>query len=73
MLWMTGLRNVPANQAGVFTVLLPVSAAAIGVIVLGEKLNGTQIGAFAIALTGVVLATLPGRDPGKPVPVEPPH
>ncbi|WP_431095805.1 DMT family transporter [Polaromonas aquatica] len=72
-LWMTGLRNVPANQAGVFTVLLPVSAAAIGVIVLGEKLNGPQIGAFAIALTGVVLATLPGRGPGKPVPVEPPH
>lgn len=72
-LWMTGLRKIPANQAGVFTVLLPVSAAAVGVIVLGEKLNGTQIGAFAIALTGVVLATLPGRGPGKPVPVEPPH
>lgn len=72
-LWMTGLRRIPANQAGVFTVLLPVSAAAVGVIVLGEKLNGTQIGAFAIALTGVVLATLPGRGPGKPVPVEPPH
>ena len=72
-LWMTGLRSVPANQAGVFTVLLPVSAATIGVIVLGETLNGTQIGAFAIALTGVVLATLPGRGPGKPVPVEPPH
>lgn len=72
-LWMTGLRTIPANQAGVFTVLLPVSAAAVGVIVLGEKLNGTQIGAFAIALTGVVLATLPGRGPGKPVPVEPPH
>lgn len=72
-LWMTGLRSVPANQAGVFTVLLPVSAAAIGVIVLGETLNGTQIGAFAIALTGVVLATLPGRGPEKPVPVEPPH
>lgn len=72
-LWMTGLRKIPANQAGVFTVLLPVSAAAVGVIVLGEKLNGTQIGAFAIALTGVLLATLPGRGPGKPVPVEPPH
>jgi drug/metabolite transporter (DMT)-like permease len=72
-LWMTGLRTIPANQAGVFTVLLPVSAAAVGVIVLGEKLNGTQIGAFAIALAGVVLATLPGRGPGKPVPVEPPH
>ena len=70
-LWMTGLKTIPANQAGVFTVMLPVSAAAVGVIVLGETLSGTQIGAFAIALTGVVLATLPGR--GTPVPVEPPH
>ena len=63
-LWMTGLKTVPANRAGVFTVLLPVSAAATGVIVLGEKLNSTQIGAFAIALIGVVLATLPQR--GQP-------
>ena len=60
-LWMTGLKTIPANQAGVFTVLLPVSAAAVGVGVLGETLNATQIGAFAIALTGVLLATLPQR------------
>jgi drug/metabolite transporter (DMT)-like permease len=60
-LWMTGLKTIPANQAGVFTVMLPVSAAAVGVLVLSESLNATQIGAFAIALVGVVLATLPGR------------
>jgi drug/metabolite transporter (DMT)-like permease len=60
-LWMTGLKTIPANQAGVFTVMLPVSAAAVGVLVLGETLNATQIGAFAIALVGVILATLPGR------------
>ena len=63
-LWMTGLKNVPAHQAGVFTVLLPVSAAAVGVVVLGETLNGRQMAAFAIALVGVLLATLPQR--GKP-------
>jgi drug/metabolite transporter (DMT)-like permease len=60
-LWMTGLKTIPANQAGVFTVMLPVSTAAVGVLVLGENLNATQIGAFAIALVGVVLATLPQR------------
>ncbi|MDB5884016.1 MAG: protein of unknown function transrane [Polaromonas sp.] len=60
-LWMTGLKSIPANQAGVFTVMLPVSAAAVGVLVLGESLNATQVGAFAIALAGVVLATLPER------------
>ena len=60
-LWMTGLKTIPANQAGVFTVLLPVSAAAVGVLVLGETLSALQAGAFAVALVGVLLATLPKR------------
>ena len=60
-LWMSGLKIISASQAGVFTVMLPVSAAAVGVLVLGETLNGTQLGAFAIALIGVLLATLPQR------------
>jgi drug/metabolite transporter (DMT)-like permease len=60
-LWMTGTQNVPAAHAGVFTVLLPISAALVGVLVLGEPLGGMQVLAFAIALLGVLLATLPGR------------
>ena len=60
-LWMTGLKNVPAAQAGVFTVLLPISAASVGVVVLGEQLAGMQVLAFCIALAGVLLATLPSR------------
>ncbi len=60
-LWMTGLRHVPAAQAGVFTVMLPVSAAAIGVLVLGERLSTTQLLAFGTALLGVLLATWPTR------------
>lgn len=60
-LWMTGLKVVPASQAGVFTAMLPVSAAAVGVLVLGETLTGLQVLAFAAALAGVLLATLPGR------------
>lgn len=60
-LWMTGLKSVPAAQAGVFTVLLPISAALIGVLVLGEQLAGAQIMAFCVALAGVMLATLPSR------------
>ncbi|MEO5660767.1 MAG: DMT family transporter [Polaromonas sp.] len=67
-LWMTGLKTIAANQAGVFTVMLPISAAAVGVLVLGETLNGTQISAFAIALTGVLLATLPQRGLPQTVP-----
>jgi drug/metabolite transporter (DMT)-like permease len=36
-LWMTGLRHVPAAQAGVFAVLLPVSAALVGRARAGRK------------------------------------
>jgi drug/metabolite transporter (DMT)-like permease len=60
-LWMTGLRHVPAAQAGVFAVMLPVSAALVGVLVLGENLSSPQLVAFVVALIGVVLATWPGR------------
>jgi drug/metabolite transporter (DMT)-like permease len=60
-LWMTGLKTVPAAQAGVFTVMLPISSALVGVLALGETLSGTQLLAFAIALLGVLLATLPAR------------
>ena len=62
-LWMTGLKRVPAAEGGVFTVMLPVSAALVGVLVLGESLTGLQLAAFAVALVGVLLATLPGRSP----------
>ncbi|MGB6105599.1 MAG: DMT family transporter [Pusillimonas sp.] len=58
-LWMMGLKSVPAAQAGVFTVMLPISAAMVGVLVLGESLGGLQLLAFAIALAGLLLATLP--------------
>lgn len=60
-LWMTGLKLVPASQAGVFTVMLPISAALVGVLALGESLGVVQLSAFAIAVVGVLLATLPQR------------
>jgi drug/metabolite transporter (DMT)-like permease len=63
-LWMTGLRHVPASAAGVFTVMLPVSAAAVGVVFLGERVSTAQAAAFSLALAGVVLATWQRRDSG---------
>jgi drug/metabolite transporter (DMT)-like permease len=62
-LWMTGLRRVPAALGGVFTVMLPVSATLVGVLVLGEPFGGLQATAFALALAGVLLATWPTRPP----------
>jgi drug/metabolite transporter (DMT)-like permease len=68
-LWMTGTQQVPAAHAGVFTVLLPISAALVGVLVLGEPLSALQLLAFGIALVGVLLATLPGgQTPATAVP-----
>lgn len=69
-LWMTGLKHVPASSAGIFTVLLPVSAASVGVAFLGERFTGPQLGAFALALLGVVLATRPSR-PARTAPLPP--
>ncbi len=60
-LWMQGLRHVPSSQAGVFTVLLPVSTAAVGVAVLGEHFSAAHAAAFALALAGLLLATWPEK------------
>jgi drug/metabolite transporter (DMT)-like permease len=60
-LWMQGLRFVPAPQAGVFSVLLPISAALIGVAVLGEAFTAAHGLAFGLAVAGLVLATWPER------------
>lgn len=54
-LWMTGAQYLPASQGGIFTVMLPISAALVGVLALGETLSGLQILAFGIALLGIVL------------------
>lgn len=64
-LWMTGLRQVPASQAGVFTVFLPLAAGAVGVLVLDEPFGLAQAGAFGLALAGVLLATWPGQSASR--------
>jgi drug/metabolite transporter (DMT)-like permease len=60
-LWMMGLRHVPSSRAGVFTVLLPVSAALVGIVVLGESFGTAHVAAFVLAMIGLLLATWPER------------
>lgn len=63
-LWMTGMKTIPASEAGVFSAMLPITAAAIGVLVFNESWTATQALAFALALLGLLLATLPSRGGG---------
>ena len=56
-LWFNGLRHVPANRAGVMTVTLPLSAAAIGVALYHESWTVYHTVAFACAVAGVLLST----------------
>ncbi len=59
---MTGLRQVPANQAGVFTVALPASATLVGVFYLNEQFTSLHAVALLLAMAAVVLlATAPAR------------
>jgi drug/metabolite transporter (DMT)-like permease len=60
-LWMQGLKRVPSSRAGVFMVLLPVSAAAVGALVLNESFGQAHLVALALALVGLLLATWPDR------------
>ncbi len=60
-LWMRGLQRVPAASAGVFSVLLPVSAALVGVLALGEPFGVMQAVALVLALSGLVLSTWPAN------------
>ena len=45
------------------TVLLPVSAALVGILVLGESFGTAHVAAFALAVAGLLLATWPDRSP----------
>lgn len=71
-LWMTGLRHVPASSAGVFTVMLPISAATVGVLFLDEAFSLAHALAFTLALAGVLLATWPGGQARSPAVTPPP-
>jgi drug/metabolite transporter (DMT)-like permease len=59
-LWLSGLKTVPANRAGVFTIALPIASAAIGVLFLNERLGIAHLVAFVCAFLGIILVTRAG-------------
>ena len=70
-LWMAGLKHVPAARSGIFMVMVPVSAAAVGVVVLGEPFGLAHTLAFALALAGLLLVTWPTRPTQSARPTQP--
>ncbi len=66
-LWMKGIRHVPAHLAGVFTSVLPIAAAAYGIIALGETPGWARGVALACVVAGILVASWPAR-PRRTVP-----
>jgi drug/metabolite transporter (DMT)-like permease len=61
VLWYGGMRRAPANLAGVFTILLPTSAAALAVLVLGERMTIALAVGFGLMFASILVATWPRR------------
>jgi drug/metabolite transporter (DMT)-like permease len=70
-LWMKGLEHVSAQRAGIFTVFLPLSSAAVGVGVLGEPWSAAHGAALLLAVAAIWLVTRAGLQPPARVPAGP--
>lgn len=61
LLWYRGVSQVPANVAGLFTGLMPLSAALVGFLVLGELLSFGHILGMGMVIMAILLgAKRPG-------------
>ena len=64
LLFARGLRGLRASEAATITLLEPVTAATLGVFVLGERVTGAGALGAALVLGGLVLLALrPARRP----------
>lgn len=60
-LWNLGVLRIGPKAAGYFGNLYPVFGAMLGIVVLGEPLQGYHAIGGAVVLAGILLATLRGR------------
>ena len=51
--WFEGLRTLPVTATALLGLLSPLVAAALGILVLGESLDGLQVIGFALALAAL--------------------
>ncbi|WP_448680139.1 DMT family transporter [Pseudomonas nicosulfuronedens] len=57
LLWYRGISQVAASVAGLFTGLMPVSAALVGVLLLGEHFSAGHALGMALVLAALLLGT----------------
>ena len=65
VLWYAGLRRVPANTAGVFAGMLPLTAGAAATVLLSEPVAAAHGVGAVLMLGSIALATWPWRA-GRP-------
>lgn len=57
VLWFRGVAVVPANAAGVFTGVLPVSAVVLSYLLLGEPIRWSHIAGVIFVVAGIVFTS----------------
>ena len=71
LLWYAGLRRAPAGIAGVFSALLPATAALVAIAFLGEAFSVVHAAGFCLLTGSMLLATWPSRRAAAPLPRAP--
>ena len=61
VLWFRGAARLPVSRVSVLGTLSPLTAAALGWVVLDEALDPVQLTGFAVAVAATVLAQMPDR------------
>jgi DME family drug/metabolite transporter len=67
-LFTWGLQRLTAATAATLTLAEPLTAAVLGIAVLGERLSGVEIGGLAVLAAGLLVLTWGARAPRDPRP-----
>lgn len=66
LFWFSGVMQVDAGTAGVFTAIMPVSAVALSMLLLGEPLSPAHVAGCTLVLAGIWCISRPGgRRPAR--------
>ncbi|MFI7428679.1 EamA family transporter [Micromonospora sp. NPDC049836] len=72
VLWFRGAARLPATRVSVLGALSPLTAAALGWLVLDQSLRPLQLAGFLVAVAAMVVGQLPDRPPApSPLPRSP--